>query len=235
MTDGYGGPRAPSLVRDLFPASPSILAHPDDLVRRKAELRARLLARRSELEAAEAAAAADAVAARVAELIPAEQDPAEQAVVAAYWPLAGELDPRPAMRRLAARGHRLALPRMQGKGLPLAFHVFDGDLAVDADQLLTRGGFGVMQPGPAVALAAPGVLLVPLLGFDRRGHRLGYGQGYYDRTLRALRAAGSIKLAIGLAFALQEVETVPAGPADEPLDAVVTERWSHRWAQAVRP
>ncbi len=92
-----------------------------------------------------------------------------------------------------------------------------------------------MQPDPAALLATPGVVLVPLLGFDRRGHRLGYGQGYYDRTLRALRAAGSIKLAIGIAFALQEVEEVPAGPADEPLDAIVTEQASHRPAQVRRP
>ncbi len=223
MTDGYGGP-ARHLRRVTLPCEPSILVHPDDLVRRKAELRARLLTRRGELEAAEAAAAADVVAERVAELIP-----GEQAVVAAYWPLAGELDPRPAMRRLAARGHRLALPRMRGKALPLAFHAFDWD------QPLTLGGFGVMQPDPAAPLASPAVVLVPLLGFDGRGHRLGYGQGYYDRTLRALRAAGAIRLAIGLAFALQEVKAVPAGPADEPLDAIVTERASHRRAQAPRP
>jgi 5-formyltetrahydrofolate cyclo-ligase len=206
----------------IDPCEPSGLSDPDDvaddLVRRKAELRALLLARRGEVDPGRAAAAAEAIAARLAELIA-----PEAAVVAAYWPLAGELDPRPALRRLAVRGHRLALPRMQGKALPLAFHAWAWD------QPLIRGGFGVMQPDPAAPPAIPDVVLVPLLGFDRRGRRLGYGRGYYDRTLRALRAAGAARLAIGLAFALQEVEAVPAGPADEPLDAIVTETASHRW------
>ncbi len=189
----------------------------DDLVRRKAAVRALLLARRGEVEPGPATAAAEAVALRLAALIA-----PEAAVVAAYWPLAGELDPRPALRRLAARGHRLALPRMQGKALPLAFHAWSWD------QPLIPGGFGVMQPDPAAPAAIPDVVLVPLLGFDRRARRLGYGRGYYDRTLRALRAAGAARLAIGLAFALQEVEAVPVGPADEPLDVVVTEAASHR-------
>ncbi len=195
----------------------------DDLVRRKAELRARLLARRGAVDPSLAPAAADAVAARLAELIA-----PEALMVAAYWPLAGELDPRPALQRLAARGHRLALPRMQGKALPLAFHAWGWG------QPLIRGGFGVLQPDPAAPVAIPDVVLVPLLGFDRHGHRLGYGQGYYDRTLRALRAAGAARVAIGLAFALQEVEAVPAGPADEPLDAVVTEAASRRWSPVPR-
>jgi 5-formyltetrahydrofolate cyclo-ligase len=204
------------------------LPHPDDvaddLVRRKAELRARLLARRGEVDAGKAAAAAAAIAARVAELIAPEAK-----IVAAYWPLTGELDPRPALQRLAARGHRLALPRMQGKALPLAFHAWDWG------QPLIQGGFGVMQPDPATATAIPDVVLVPLLAFDRQGHRLGYGRGYYDRTLSALRAAGAARLAIGLAFALQEVKAVPSGPADQPLDAIVTERESHRWSRIPRP
>jgi 5-formyltetrahydrofolate cyclo-ligase len=210
-----------------LPCEPSGLSDPDDvaddLVRRKAELRGRLLARRGELDPASAVAAADAVAARLAELVA-----PEALVVAAYWPLAGELDPRPALRDLAARGHRLALPRMQGLALPLAFHVWGWG------QPLIRGGFGVMQPDPAAPPASPDVVLVPLLGFDRRGRRLGYGRGYYDRTLRALRAAGAARLAIGLGFALQEVEEVPAGPADEPLDAIVTETGSHRWSRVPR-
>jgi 5-formyltetrahydrofolate cyclo-ligase len=204
------------------------LSHPDDaaddLVRRKAELRARLLARRGEVEPGEAAAAAEAIAARVTELVPTGAE-----FVAAYWPLAGELDPRPALRRLTARGHRLALPRMQGKSLPLAFHAWDWG------QPLIQGGFGVMQPDPAAAPAIPDVVLVPLLAFDRQGHRLGYGRGYYDRTLGALRASGAARLAIGVAFALQEVEAVPSGSADQPLDAIVTERESHRWSRVPPP
>lgn len=207
-------PCEPSALSDLDDAA-------DDLVRRKAALRTPLLARRRAIEAGEAVAAAAAVAERVAGLIP-----REASVVAAYWPLEDELDPRPAMRLLSGHGHRLVLPRMRGKALPLAFHAFEWD------QPLTQGGFGVMQPGPEAPLATPDVVLVPLLAFDRQGHRLGYGQGYYDRTLRALRAAGSLQLALGLAFARQEIDAVPAGPSDEPLDAVLTERASHRRSPA---
>jgi 5-formyltetrahydrofolate cyclo-ligase len=199
------------------------LSDSDDLIRRKAELRARMLALRAQLEPDDAAAAAVVIADRVPELIP-----PEHAVVAAYWPLPGELDPRPALERLAAAGHRLALPRMQAKGLPLAFHAWA------SDQPLIRGGFAVMQPDPAAPPAVPDVVLTPLLAFDGEGRRLGYGRGYYDHTLRALRTAGA-PFVIGLAFALQEVDAVPAGPFDEPLDAVVTERASRRWPRAARP
>jgi 5-formyltetrahydrofolate cyclo-ligase len=87
-----------------------------------------------------------------------------------------------------------------------------------------------MQPDPAQPLVTPDVLLVPLLGFDRHGHRLGHGKGYYDRTLGALREGGAAPLAISLAFALQEVGEVPVGRSDQPLDAVVAERASHRWS-----
>jgi 5-formyltetrahydrofolate cyclo-ligase len=211
VTDGQGGPAHLTIRRAVR------LSHSEDLVRRKAELRALLLMRR---RAAPGPAAAIAVADRLLHEIGVPQ----AAVVSGYWPLAGELDPRPCLRRLAARGQRLALPRMQGQDRPLAFHAWGWD------DPLTRGRFGVMQPDPAQPLVTPDVLLVPLLGFDRRGHRLGYGRGYYDRTLRALREGGAAPLAIGLAFALQEVGDVPVGPADQPLDAVVTERASHRWS-----
>ena len=214
------------------------MVHSDDLVRRKAELRVRLLARRRALGAAEAAAAAEAVAARVAELIPAGQAAAGQAT-RPWWPPTGRSPASSIRARRCGSSRRAAIAwpcrGCRASALPLAFHAFDWERALDAERLLTVGGFGVMQPDPAALLATPGVVLVPLLGFDRRGHRLGYGQGYYDRTLRALRAAGSMRLAIGIAFALQEVEEVPAGPADEPLDAIVTEQETHRPAQAPRP
>jgi 5-formyltetrahydrofolate cyclo-ligase len=139
-------------------------------------------------------------------------------VVAGFWPLAGELDPRAIMTALAARGHTLVLPRMAGRRAPLEFRSWaPGDP-------LVQGPFRVMEPGPDRPLLRPGLVLVPLLAFDRRGHRLGYGAGFYDRTLRALRAGGEGALAVGVAFALQEIDEVPALEHDEPLDAVVTER-----------
>jgi 5-formyltetrahydrofolate cyclo-ligase len=146
-------------------------------------------------------------------------------VVAGYWPLADEFDPRPAMHRLAWLGHPLALPRVQGRGRPLAFHAWR-----PADPLLA-GPFQVMEPSPDAPVVSPRILLVPLLAFDRMGRRLGYGAGYYDMVLRDLRAQRPVPLAIGVALAAQEVDEVPTGPRDETLDAVVTERRVHRCSE----
>jgi 5-formyltetrahydrofolate cyclo-ligase len=196
------------------------LPDPAEPARRKAELRALLSARRQTVTPEAAARAARAVA----DLLAQELALPAPVIVAGYWPLADELDPRPAMQRLAAAGHGLALPRMEGRAAPLAFHAWSwGDA-------LRPGGFAVMQPDPQQPKVAPQVVLVPLLAFDARGHRLGYGKGYYDRTLRTLRAAGAARRTIGLAFALQEVPEVPAAPFDEPLDAIVTEHGLRRCA-----
>jgi 5-formyltetrahydrofolate cyclo-ligase len=194
------------------------LSHPEVLTRQKAALRAEILRRRAETAARSAQEAALAVADRLMRecILPAG------AVTAGYWPLAGELDPRPAMQRLTGAGHRLVLPRMQGPGQRLAFHAWPWDGA------LLEGGFRVMEPDPAQPLLEPDLLLVPLVAFDSAGRRLGYGKGYYDRTLLDIRSRGSHRLAIGLAFAIQEVEEVPAGPSDQLLDAVVTEQTIHR-------
>lgn len=143
-------------------------------------------------------------------------------IVSGYWPLAGELDPRPAMHRLAALGHPLALPRVQGRGRPLSFHAWH-----PGDPLLA-GPFDVLEPSPDAPPVDPRILLVPLLAFDRAGNRLGYGAGYYDMVLRDLRARHPAPLAIGVAFAAQEVDEVPIGARDQMRDAVVTERQVHR-------
>ncbi|HEX6144613.1 MAG TPA: 5-formyltetrahydrofolate cyclo-ligase [Geminicoccaceae bacterium] len=180
----------------------------------KPTLRSLMVARRAALDEAGRARAAATVAdvlARTVELPPG-------ATVAGFWPLAGEIDPRPALDRFAGLGFTLALPRMQGKARPLAFHRYaPGDRLVE-------GPFEVMQPTPDSPLVAPDLVLVPLLAFDRRGHRVGFGAGFYDRTLAALRRERPRGLrAIGIAFACQEVERVPEAPYDEPLDGVVTE------------
>jgi 5-formyltetrahydrofolate cyclo-ligase len=143
-------------------------------------------------------------------------------IVSGYWPLADEFDPHPAMDRLAALGHPLALPRVQGRGRPLAFHAWQ-----PGDRLLA-GPFQVLEPSPDAPVVHPRILLVPLLAFDRMGRRLGYGAGYYDMALRDLRARSLAPFAIGVAFAAQEVDEVPTGPRDQTLDAVVTERQVHR-------
>jgi 5-formyltetrahydrofolate cyclo-ligase len=147
------------------------------------------------------------------------------AIVAGYWPLADELDPRMGLDRLGSRGHPLALPRMDGRDRPLRF------LAWRAGDVLVAGAFGVMEPHAAQPELLPEVVLVPLLAFDRRGGRLGYGKGYYDRTLTRLQSRTRPPLAIGLAFADQEVEDVPTGQDDVGLDGVITERALLRFAE----
>jgi 5-formyltetrahydrofolate cyclo-ligase len=135
-------------------------------------------------------------------------------VVSAYWPMRSEIDPRPAMQGLYDRGCRIALPVIAGKGLPLRFREWVPGAK------LAEGPFGAQVPAGGDWLV-PGVLLVPLLAFDRRLYRLGYGGGFYDRTLAGLRAAGPVRAA-GLAYDAQEMPMVPADALDARLDAIIT-------------
>ena len=128
-----------------------------------------------------------------------------------------EFDPRPLMHKLAAAGARLVLPVVIGRGKPLVMRRWD------FGEPLVASSFGILEPRPEAPAADPDVLLVPLLAFDRSGHRIGYGAGYYDLSITLLRARKSI-VAIGLAFAVQEIPTVPATPRDARLDLVLTER-----------
>lgn len=152
------------------------------------------------------------VAGHVLELI----GPQPGAIIAGFWPLPGEIDPRPLMLALAGRGHVLALPLTGARGTPLSFRLFRfGDP-------LVPGPFGTREPAAQAPTLEPDWLLVPLLAFDRAGNRLGHGAGYYDATLAALRARRRV-FALGIAFAAQEVERVPTDDRDERLDAVATE------------
>jgi 5-formyltetrahydrofolate cyclo-ligase len=152
-------------------------------------------------------------------IFPRERLPAAGAVVSGYWPFRTEIDPRPLMARLARAGARLALPVTPPKGsdAPLSFRLWTPGAP------LKPGPFRTPKPGEDCETVTPDLLLVPLLAFDRMGHRLGYGAGHFDRTLEALRAAGPV-FAAGLAHAAQEVSRVPAQPHDQVLDAIVTER-----------
>jgi len=139
------------------------------------------------------------------------------AIVAGYSPINSELDPFPLMRALADRGAVLALPVIIARDHALIFRVWE------ADEGLVRGPFGIFQPSSDADEVDPDIVLVPLAAFDRAGHRIGYGRGYYDRTLQNLRATKKITV-IGVGFAVQEIETVPRLPHDEQLDCVLTER-----------
>ncbi|MTD99779.1 5-formyltetrahydrofolate cyclo-ligase [Paracoccus sp. YIM 132242] len=134
-------------------------------------------------------------------------------ILAGYWPMRGEPDPRPAM---AAHDGPVCLPVVPGKAVPLVFRRWDGEA-------LVPGPFGTSHPPDSQPVLRPDVLIVPLAGFDRGGNRIGYGGGYYDRTLQLLRETGDAT-AIGLAFAVQELPAIPADPFDQPLDLIVTDR-----------
>jgi 5-formyltetrahydrofolate cyclo-ligase len=177
----------------------------------KDDLRGAALARRNALSADVRARAAQAIAARALPV-----GIGSGAIVSGYWPIRGEIDPMPLMRHLAAQGARLALPVITGPDQPLIFRAFG------AQAQLLRGQLGIMEPSLQSEIVEPDMVLVPLAAFDRAGHRIGYGAGHYDRTLRQLRAAKPI-VAIGLAFAVQEIEAVPALPHDVGLDYVLTE------------
>lgn len=140
----------------------------------------------------------------------------ERSIVGGYVALPGEADPSLLLEALRAAGHEIALPRVESKGAPLVFHLWR------KGQPLKPGAFNIPEPQADLPIAHPRILLVPLLAFDARGHRLGYGGGYYDRTLEALRAKGSVR-AIGIAYSGQQIENVPDENHDHLLDMVVTE------------
>jgi 5-formyltetrahydrofolate cyclo-ligase len=177
----------------------------------KSTLRAAALAARDALSGEHRAAAAQAIALRG---LPIEIMPG--AVVAGYSPIRSEIDPAPLLRKLAAPGVQLALPAIMADDQPLKFRSWA------FNDRLRRGRLGILEPAPDAAELVPDILLVPLAAFDRLGHRIGYGAGHYDRTLQQLRELKAIT-AIGLAFAAQEVEAVPALLHDVALDYVLTE------------
>jgi 5-formyltetrahydrofolate cyclo-ligase len=177
----------------------------------KGDLRTAVLARRDALSDKHRAAAAEAVAERG---LPIEIKAG--AVVAGYSPIRNEVDPFPLMQALVAKGARLALPAVMARGKSLAFRAWSfGDR-------LMLGPLGILEPSPAAAELVPDVVLVPLAAFDRAGHRIGYGAGHYDFTLAHLRKRKA-SLAVGLAFAAQEIPAVPAAEHDVRLDLVLTE------------
>ena len=178
----------------------------------KKQLRAAALALRDALPAAERQAAAEAIATRA---FPVAITPGM--IVSGFSPMKTEINPIPLMRKLAAAGAKLALPCIAGRGHPLVMRAWDFGAA------LASGQWGIREPTPEAAEVAPDILIVPVACFDRIGHRIGYGAGYYDMTIHALRAKKKIT-AIGVAFAAQEIPQVPATERDERLDLVLTER-----------
>jgi 5-formyltetrahydrofolate cyclo-ligase len=181
-----------------------------DIQSAKKIMRTEARARRMEL--AQAFPDFAAQIARYADALPIQPN----AKVSAYVALEGEADPNALSRVLAGRGCEICYPRVHQKAQPLWFHV------PIPDEHFVRSAFGVLEPRPDWPVAIPDVLLVPMLAFDAEGYRLGYGGGFYDRTLAHIRAAQPV-VAIGIAFAGLEVPAVPHDASDEKLDMLVTE------------
>jgi 5-formyltetrahydrofolate cyclo-ligase len=185
----------------------------------KKTMRTQALARRADL----AKAAPDA-SRRMAENFLASIPLAKGAAVSAYVAIGDEADPSPLIEALRKSGHPILLPRVAGRGQALGFHLY----ARDAN--LVPGVFGLSQPAADWPEATPDALVVPLLAFDGQGNRLGYGAGFFDRTLASLRAKRKV-FAVGYAFAGQEVADVPHHDGDERLDWIVTEKGARRFTK----
>jgi 5-formyltetrahydrofolate cyclo-ligase len=137
------------------------------------------------------------------------------AIVSGFLAIGDEIDPTPLMQRLLGEGYQLCLPVMEGKGLPLVFRAWS------PGEPLAETTWGIREPLPEAPVLDPDIVLGPLLAFDERGYRLGYGGGFYDRTLARMRALKPI-VSIGIAFDEQKVDAVPHVDYDERLDWILT-------------
>jgi 5-formyltetrahydrofolate cyclo-ligase len=140
----------------------------------------------------------------------------QDAIISGYCAFGEEINPEILLNHLREQGHVICLPVVEGKGQPLSFHRYEpGDA-------LRPNSMGILEPLPTVPKTEPEVVLVPLLAFDAVRNRLGYGGGFYDRTISALRAYKTIT-AIGVGYSYQEIANVPIEPHDVQLDKIVTE------------
>ncbi len=196
---GFFRPRS-----DLMPASAA-----------KAALRSQALARRGLINGIESRAFTQRLA-NIGAGIVAEK---KAHIVSAFWSIGDEPATLPLLHNLARQGVLTALPVMQGRGTPLLFRLWK------EGEPLAEVKWGIKEPLPEAREVQPDLLFVPLAAYDRAGNRLGYGAGYYDRTLAELRAAKSIT-AVGVAFDIQEMAEIPVEAYDEKLDYVLTD---HEW------
>lgn len=141
----------------------------------------------------------------------------KDSVVAGYWPIKSEMDVRPALVLLHRVGCITTLPEVVDKSRPLRFRAWV------PGEPLEEGAHGTAHPLVEAPLMRPDVVLVPMLAFDRAGRRVGWGGGYYDRTLEVLRKTGDL-VAVGCAYSAQEVDAVAAEPHDQQLDWIITEQ-----------
>jgi 5-formyltetrahydrofolate cyclo-ligase len=190
----------------------------DPVFEQKRKLRDEARERRRRAAAAAGTQAGERLAENYFEAAAGFANRSQTAPVSGYWPMAEEMDVRPLMRRLHAGGHVIGLPVVVAKGMPLVFRRWQPGAA------LATAAFGLRQPAADALQVVPEILLVPLLAFDPFGYRLGWGGGFYDRTLAALRKARAV-IAVGVAYSAQRVERLPRTERDQPLDWVVTDEW----------
>ena len=182
---------------------------PDDLRAWRKGERARLIEARMALPLDEHKAASEAIT----RLLEARFSPSSMPSLGCYWPFRREYDCIPLMRQIIDAGGKVALPVVIAKGQPLEFRAWTPQAKMEA------GVWNILHPaeGPAVY---PQALLVPLVGFDEAGYRLGYGAGYYDRTLASFP---KLPVTIGVGFELSRMETIFPQPHDVPMDYIITE------------
>lgn len=179
-------------------------------------------ARKAAAVARKAAHAADPeAAARLTETFPDAIWPPLHSVVAGYFAIRDEIDPRPLMETFHCEQVRLALPCVTGPDQPLVFRSWS-----PGDELV-KGAFAISEPRASAPEVRPSLVLLPLLAFDRAGRRLGYGAGFYDRTIEALRGLGPVTT-VGLAYEAQRLKRVPTASRDAALDWIVTEQGAYR-------
>jgi 5-formyltetrahydrofolate cyclo-ligase len=183
-----------------------------DIATEKKEMRLSAIARRDALAREARQDAAEAIAER-----PFPLKIGVGIVVSGFMPMKSEINPLPLLRKLEDMGARIVLPAIAARGKPLIMRQWR------FGEPLAAGVWGIREPKPDAPVIDPDILLVPLLAFDRGGYRVGYGGGYYDMTIGALRAKKKVT-AIGIAFAGQEVAKVPRTDRDARLDLVLTER-----------
>ena len=185
----------------------------------KASLRTEALSRRAKVQQADRADAARAAASHFLSSVA----PEPGQVIALYWPIRDEIDCKPLLTRLMDDGHQVCLPVVIDDDQPLELRLWL------AGQPLYPSGFGTLAPPEDAPLAVPDIVVIPLLGFDRTGTRLGYGKGFYDRTLAGMEHK---PLVVGYAFAAQELPFIPREEHDIPLDILVTEDGAIRFEDA---
>lgn len=185
-----------------------------DVARWRRAERARLRAMRQDMSVEDRRAASEVLAAHLRDLLEARFGGARDLVLSAYWPIKGEPDLRPVMADLHAAGARLALPVVETKAAPLVFRRWTPETR------MVRGDWNIPVPPPESPSLAPDIVLAPLVGWDGAGYRLGYGGGYFDRTLAALVPR---PFAIGIGLRAAKLPTIYPQPHDIPLDVILSD------------